>query len=126
MSLFKKKNSTVDTIDLPDLQRKGLLKRAQKIDKEESTSSDYIDLSNLASTQSNAQSISSQPQIPDLSFLSNLAGAGQSENQLSENQDQESSKELQHLKIKIEDIEYKMDALMDRLAKLETKLNLKS
>ena len=112
MGLFKKRSTTV--VDLTALQKSGTLQRSRAIAKNNSstTSNEFIDLTNSSQSISPASSTS-----PNLDFLSSLAGAS-AESENSENSNDNSH----HLKIKIEDLEYKLERLIERLEKVESKL----
>lgn len=127
MALFKKKDKSIEIIDLTELQRKGILQKSQQIEKNNeaiNSKEGYVDLSNLALTQSHAESISTQPkEIESPEFLSSLANIGANEDSAQITNQAESSKELNQLKLKMEDLEYKLDSFIERLTRLEEKLN---
>ena len=118
MGWFKKNKG--EFVDLTKLRDQGILRRSQDIaSKEDSVNlngEDIVDLSSNMDGVSNAGD-----------FLSNLAGVGSSN-------DKESSSVVENLrvarqgsvlgselKIKLEDIEYKLERFMERLDKLEEK-----
>lgn len=117
MSLFKKRSSTV--VDLTALQKSGTLQRARAIAKKDNaqtnTSQEFIDLTN-SSSESSTTSAS-----PNLDFLSSIASASATESQ-KENVEISASNDVNHLKNKIEDLEYKLQRLIERLGKVEDKL----
>ncbi|MDO8508087.1 MAG: hypothetical protein Q7S27_00215 [Nanoarchaeota archaeon] len=147
MPIFKKRSP--ELIDLSALQKKGTLQRSQKIAKSHSKSplnqDDVIDLTMF--NKSSQDSISmpqleptgsspsdspfSSPSSPLGDFLSNLASVNAvSETSIpqssslssSQVQSKESIHEVQALKNKLEDIEFKLDTFITRLQKLEEKL----
>lgn len=113
MGFLKKKEHGVDILDLTLLQKRGLLKRESA-----PTTSDVLDLRVPIATLSPP----SPPQMPtDVSpfgMLDSLAAVSQAP-QLSTNSP---TPELGALKIKLEDVEYKLERLLERLTLLEGKL----
>lgn len=128
MDWFKKKR---EVLDLTDMQKRGIFN--PKLDNE-INESDVLDLSNIGK---NSQSISEKSfDNSNFSFLGNLAGAGESSdssNSIS-NKSNSYTKELRrvresygtenHLKTKIEDIEYKIERLIERIEKLESRFGI--
>jgi hypothetical protein len=130
MSFFRKKSKEV--VDLTKLRESGVFQRSQEIAsrrKDNSSSSDVVDLSSSSSVPTEV--------IPDSGgndFLSALAGAGST----SVNSNATESRVVSRLKSaresnvgsvnamknKLEDMEYKFDRLMERLARIESKLDL--
>ena len=102
MAMFRKEG---DVLDLTNLQRRGILKKSQQIQttnsKSEVKSNDYLDISTPQQ--------SSNP----LSFLDSLANATPAPQQ---------SPDFSDIKVKIENFEYKLDRLMERLEAIEAKM----
>jgi len=101
----------IDFIDLPDLNRRKLINISEKKDEEVNITKDgFFDLSNKETTNTNT------PQIPqEENFLSNFASIGSSqpqENKVEAPQDQD-------LKWRIENLEYKLEQLMEKLSVIE-------
>src|SRR3989344_4922803 len=139
MPIFKKRGP--ELIDLTQLQKKGTLQRSQKIAKDNSknlsASEDIIDLT-IKKSEISIPTIQPSPsqEMPNLGdFLSNLASSNsQSETSIpsaflksaisthSLNLGKESSLDIQSLKIKLEDIEFKLDNFISRLNKIEEKI----
>ncbi|MBM3232914.1 hypothetical protein FJZ18_01975 [Candidatus Pacearchaeota archaeon] len=119
MGLFRKESG--DIIDFTMLQKRGLLK------KEEVPSSNvhidnrtgFIDLTPpIPSSQSPVTTNDNQPQ--DLfGFLESKSGDTSS----SSLPEPPQSKEFEHLKVKIDDLEYKIDRLLEKIAFLESKVS---
>ncbi len=106
MGLFRKKARDVD---LTKLEKIGVLKKSREIAlndlKIDVNKDKVVDLSSNASSES------------ALGFLSNLAGAGE------EIKRPNSEGDMQSLKVKIDDLEYKLDRFIERLSKIEDKLD---
>jgi hypothetical protein len=134
MSIFKKSEG-VDVLDFTRLQKKGLLKVPEQ--KAESNikvnSQGYVDLglSNLSNSNSASESAPSYPSPSSesngasaLGFLDSLASSSPSSSGSSEQQSyfgsspENNSLDLQGLKNKIEDLEYKMRMLEDKISKM--------
>jgi hypothetical protein len=107
MGLFKKRGS--DVIDLTDMQKRGILKSSEK--KEE----DFVDFS-----PSPVQTAPKE-EVNPFGFLDSLAGSAVSGT--GEPPIKNEDKQIQHLKVKIEDLEYKLDNFLDRLAEIEKKIH---
>ena len=105
MGLFRKKGQEV--LDLTELRDRGILQRSREIADREKIHSvnenKVIDLGDAPSVKNN-----------DFGFLDNLASAGI-------NNERTRGEGIEHLKIKIEDIEYKLERLIERLEKIEEK-----
>ncbi|MEK6843900.1 MAG: hypothetical protein AABX83_00580 [Nanoarchaeota archaeon] len=122
MSLFRKRTETV--VDLTVLQKSGTLQRARAIAKRDNAqtvaSNEFIDLTNSSQSNSSASPISSAS--PNLDFLSSIAGASTIEPIRESENSENSNDNVHHLKNKIEDLEYKLERLIERLGKVEDKL----
>ncbi len=115
MPLFKERGP--DVIDLVDLQKRGILKKSsQQIERRED---DFVDFSKQSSS-SPVQS--SSPSSFD--FLNSLASSASpsSPSSLSSSETTDST-QLSSLKVKLEDLEYKLDRFIDRIVALESKLS---
>ena len=129
-------------IDYTLLKKRGLLKiKEDEIQKKFKAEGGFIDFTafrNENSSQQQAQPASSSP-APNFDFLSNMAAAGAANNSQSVNplanldtfapstsaseiSGSVDAKELNAMKIKMDDIEYKIDKFIERLDKLEEKL----
>lgn len=118
MGLFKKKEPEI--IDLTELNKKGTLQRSRAIAQQQNAlSSNEGKIIDLTSSQSSSVSSSDSP----FSLLSSLAGAASDSTAYHSTTSLPSSSDIQSLKIKIEDIEYKLDRFIEKLAKLEEKLS---
>ncbi|MFH1425488.1 MAG: hypothetical protein ABIG28_02025 [archaeon] len=106
----------MDFIDIPELQRRGLLKKRFEAESEDETG--YVNLSS-ASVPSHATGSES---VNPLAFLDGLAGADSSSDLATGVSSEMSGSDIQDLKVKIEDFEYKVDRLSDKLALIESKL----
>ncbi len=128
MSWLKKRGD--DFIDLTEMQRKGILERARVKDRFSEREDRVVDLS-FAKKQ---VSVSSNGSVnPSLGFLDNLAHAASSNNEdrgtsyggFSENL-QEARKtrlaEFNEMKLKLNDLEFKLGKLMEKIEKIENKM----
>ncbi len=114
MTIFKKRGPEV--IDLTELQKKGTLQRSQKIAKINTRtlqSSDVVDLTSVLPRQISHETSSS----PLGDFLSNPT-----EQTIKTSQSISSIADTNAFKIKLEDLEFKLDNLISRLQKIEEKL----
>lgn len=132
MGLFGKD----EVVDYTLLAKKGLLKLPAEKKAEFKTEGDFVDLGSGADSGSSAcaQSASSSGSaMPDLGFLGSMASVGASQSSsagssseitpyYSENSSNAEPANVAHLKVKIEDMEYKMDRFIERIDKLEEKL----
>ena len=124
MSWFKKKRDNYDSIDFTELQKRKILK-------EKISSEGIIDMNSSASSVNSSSGSDS-----NFGFLSNLARAGSVK---SNNLDMTKSPsisdslrearrksmigtEINELRIKLEDNEYKLSNLVDKVRQLEEKL----
>lgn len=123
------KDMAGEYLDLTDLQKRGLLKIPKEKEEEISTKTDqegYVDLGGFGSNSGASSSSYGSPESDTsvsnamdspFGMLDSLASSAEpSPNVSSSNLD---NKEVQHLKVKIEDLEYKLDRFMERLEKLE-------
>ncbi len=104
-----------DVLDLTDLQKRGLLKKLpEKVEEAPKVNSQgYVELAGAQGSSSNSECSSS------------LAGAGTGNSEKSyfdssANSSNVDSVEFQGLKNKIDDLEYKLDRLMEKIAILES------
>jgi hypothetical protein len=123
MGLFRKKK---DVVDFTRLQKQGILDKV-KTEKTSTESSGFMDLGSSSNT-TNDEGASA------LSALSSLASAGTSESSEISTFSTPSytdrlkrarieSKQENEVKNKLDDMEYKMDRILERLAKLEDQSN---
>ena len=128
MTLFKKKG--VEIVDLTELQKKGILERSlarQRRDEMRGANENegFVDLSKFgtgAKSFDNSGGVASP-----LGFLDSLASANNSSGGVAENPHELGSfkdAEVNQLKIKIEDLEYKLERVLERLSELEKKEEL--
>ncbi len=109
-----------DVIDLPEMQRRGLIKFPEPeevIDEIDFTTSPVEEFSNLQSDDNPS---------PQSDFLSDFASIGASnsskEPEINSSQsDSEAIKLVNDLKWRLENTEYKMEQLIERLVKLESR-----
>jgi len=124
MGLFSKRRSEV--VDLSDMQRRGLLPTSPPPEADERGIVDFS-----KSSQTIPQS-SSTPTI-NMDFLSSLAGAGVNSSSANSGSVTDSlrdarkrnheSAEINELRLKLEDNEYKMRNMSDKIRELEEKIN---
>ncbi|MBS3088494.1 hypothetical protein J4402_01810 [Candidatus Pacearchaeota archaeon] len=110
MSLFKERGP--DVVDLVDLQKRGILKKSSQ--QPERHEDDFVDFSKQSSPQTAPPS--------SFDFLNSLASSAPSSSS-QEPQPQMSDSQVASLKVKLEDLEYKLDRFIDRIIALESKLN---
>ena len=111
MALFKKET---DFLDLTLLQKRGLLKI--KEEPGQNIENEYADLT--------PPTASVEPSAPSFDFLDSLAGTSNPPS-LQAPHSENSSADIQHLNVKLEDLEYKLERFLERIEKLELKLNSK-
>ncbi len=156
MGIFKKSGS-VDVLDIPSLQKKGILKRAgfEKYEAEMNKSdmpsgikvtSGFVDLTSFSdpsvpssgfATENNSplSSLSTPGMDSPFGMLDSLAQSASSNNGSYFNNDsnplsslstssssESSSSEVNALKLKIDDLEYKLGTLLEKLARIEEHL----
>ena len=159
MGIFKKSGS-VDVLDIPSLQKKGILKRAgfEKYEAEMNKSdmpsgikvtSGFVDLTSFSdpsvpssgfATENNSplSSLSTPGMDSPFGMLDSLAQSASSNNGSYFNNDSNplsslstsspfsssssSSSEVNALKLKIDDLEYKLGTLLEKLARIEEHL----
>ncbi len=110
MGLFKKRG---EFIDYTLLQKRGLLKVSEMKQSESVKSSNgFLDFTQTANSSANT---SSAPADSPFSFLDNAAQASAGNGT--------SHPDLNALKLKIEDIEYKIERLLERLSGIEYKID---
>jgi len=135
MGWFSKRG---EVVDLSDMKRRGLLPKNSFQDSESSGEDRIVDLSSMRNSSklnSSSSVSSSNSDSFGLGFLGSLAGAnvGSSSSVSSTGSEELRYTErlkraragtlsVEHLKTKIEDLEYKMDRLIERLRKVEDKL----
>ena len=132
MGWFRKRRGE-DVIDLTDLYKRGLLK-SQEVTEESTSDGDLVDFSSSGGVGGGESSSSSGSEgASALGFLSNLAGAGSSAGESSDpsygsytNKLKEARRsnlaEFNTMRIKLEDLEYKLDRFIERIDKMEEKL----
>ena len=100
----------MDYIDIPDLQRRGILKKKfEQVKPSVQTENGYVNLS--SSSNSNTNSPASSP----FDFLDSLASSASEQSPNIEKYSSSSTNELQDLKVQLENFEYKLDRLVDKL-----------
>ena len=108
----------MDYLDIPDLQRRGIIKKkAEKINSGVQTEDGYVKISpmNLSEEKSEAN---------PFSFLDNLASAStQTESASQFFPATNSSDDAKDMKVKFENFEYKLERLIDRLVEMERKFS---
>ena len=115
-----------DVIDFTALQKRGLIKKEEPKKSElQITKDGYINLSQNKEQEIISNEIS--PQNNPFDMLNSLAAAGnsaESENpfQTSQSAQQNSSIDFQHLSVKLDDLEYKLERLIDKIAEIEAKI----
>ncbi len=135
MPIFKKR--VPELIDITELQKKGTFQRSQRIAKNNSdldnNAQDVVDLTiKRPLTESSSVSTNESSALGD--FLSNLASVNSNSSSptieptatitSTKSTDflSDSSSHINALKIKLEDLEFKLDTFLNRLQKIEEKL----
>ena len=122
-----------DVIDLTELQRKGVLQRSQEVGKKmgeySKNENSVVDLSSFSRKQTNVENSGSET---GFGFLGNLAGAGNTDTSSTGDYGSYTEKlkvaragklaEFNNMKVKIEDLEYKLERMIERLERIETRL----
>lgn len=106
----------MEVIDYTFLKKRGLLKVPETNNEE-----DFVDLTSVKSND--IPSTNSSSAMSDFGFLSNMAsiGAGNETNTPSASSDSE----ISSLKIKLDNLEYKFERLIEKMEKIEGKLGCK-
>lgn len=103
----------VDFIDLPALQKRGIAIR-KEVSKETQNENSFVDLSQLNSKQPLQSSANT------FDFLDSLAGSASKQEESS--YFNRPNEDIQDFKVQIENFEYKLDRLTEKLALIESKL----
>ncbi len=127
MGLFGKD----EVIDYTLLAKKGLLKLPEKKKIELKTEGGFVDFTSMhsasesaaAETSAGLPAAGSAGSMPDMSFLGSLAGAGSSAESSSSTTLSASLPDISTIRIKIDDMEYKLDRFIERLDKIEEKIS---
>ncbi len=134
MGLFRKR---VDDVDLVEMQRKGILQKSRDIEERRGVNDGrVVDLRTFG------RAGSSTAQSSPLSFLDSLAGAASTNSPLTNNAEQNvfgnsgdsfteniraarESKlaEFNSVKVKLDDIDFKLQNLIERISVLEARMN---
>jgi hypothetical protein len=138
MAIFGKGD---DYVDYTLLKKKGILKLPEEKKLPIKSEGGFIDFTAFNTPETaNANNLAQETATPNFDFLNNMAAAGastpSSDNNVSPlaNFDaiqpasstsllSQDDKELNALKIKIDDMDYKLDRFIERIDKLEEKLN---
>ena len=114
--MFNKRGS-VDIIDLPDLYRRKLISIPESpLDQETQITKDgFFDLSISSQNTSNSQPIAKDSK-EETSFLNDFASIGSSnQNSQIEVKKENNSEEVSNLKWRIENLEYKLEQLIEKV-----------
>ena len=107
MGFFKKEG--LDVIDYTLLEKKGILKKTQQ-------KSDVLDFTNASSNTASSSSASSPTDFASFFGSPTANPASQASNSIPDS-------DVNALKIKLDDFEYKLEKLLERLASIESKLS---
>ena len=118
-----------EVIDFTALQKRGLIKKEEPKKSELQISKDgYINLSQKKEQEIVSSEIAPQNNNP-FDMLNSLASAGNADSeensqstQTTQQTSQVSSLDFQNLSVKLEDLEYKLERLMDKIAEIEAKI----
>ena len=143
MAWFSRKKSP-DVIDFTKLQKEGVLQRSQETRMRQATESesgviDFTQSQSFSSQNTGSASTSSDPGASALGFLSNLAGSGAANTSNDTGSHVEDASygsytdrlklarksklaEFNSMKIKLEDTEFKLNKVLERLDRVERKL----
>ncbi len=119
-----RRKSTIDVIDLTKLQESGILQKSLEIasmnERESLKSNEVIDFGRITSKENSTTGNNNM-----FGFLDNLAGVNSNNgmSNLKDNSNLGDNKLMDNLKIKIDDLEYKLERLMERLARIEEKFS---
>ncbi len=118
MSLFKKERG-VDVVDYTLLQKKGLLRRVPR------PAAPSPSLSPSPPSLSSSPATLSSESVSPFSFFDSVASSAATSSFSSDTSSSglQSGPDVGNLKIKVDDVEYKMERLLERLALIECKLN---
>ena len=109
-----------DYVDYTLLKKKGILKlKEEKLKSSLKTEGGFVDLTPL---RNEATSASSTNLTNNFGFLSDMASIGSSNSNSSNENVNVNESDLSALKIKIDDMEYKLERFIERIDKLEEKL----
>lgn len=123
MSFFRRNRG--DVIDFVELQKRGLLEAARAVEADSRipmSKEGIVDFSALANANSSSGgSVGSNSGGGFLGFLDSPSSSSDSSfsNSMS-NTNSNRGDEISHLKVKIEDLEFKLDRLMEKLARIES------
>lgn len=113
-----------DVIDFTALQKRGLIKKEEpKKSDIKITKDGYLALSEKKEQEIINSEVN--PASNPFDMLSSLASAGNSENPQSLMQQQSaqiSPEDIQNLAVKLDDLEYKLERLMEKIAEIENKM----
>jgi len=116
-----------DVIDFTALQKRGLIKKEEpKKSDLQMTKDGYINLSQRKEQEITSNEIALQNNNP-FDILNSLASAanstGEDENFITNQQPSPvQSIEFKHLSVKLDDLEYKIERLMEKIAEIEAKI----
>ncbi len=131
MGLFEEE---VDYVDYSLLKKKGLIKAQQDNLNSIKTDGGFIDFTSIKNeTQSSPANATSTetPTNNNFAFLADMAGVGSSSSTNNNNQTTQLEvdnnnlefKDVNSLKVKIDDMEYKLERFIERINKLEEQLS---
>ena len=108
----------MDYLDIPDLQRRGLLKKTvEKVSQGIQTEDGYVKIPQTTLREEKSE-------VSPFSFLDNLANAStQTESASQFFSATNSSDDAKDMKVKFENFEYKLERLIDRLVEMERKFS---
>lgn len=128
MGIFRKRSDSMDVIDLPMLEKRGLIKIPKRKNSGLKSRDGFLDFTDaraeniaLSRLTNSSSSSSAGSSGSPFNFLDSLAGAGNTGNSLSSSSSGDSSG-LNELKIKIEDLEYKLGRLLERIESMDSKM----
>lgn len=122
MSFFKKDGA--DVIDFTLLQKKGLLRES---DVDNSSGNEVLDLTKISTNSGISNGATSDVGNP-FDMLSSLASASSSTGPTypsSNSYPNSDNSDMQNLRVKLDDLEYKFERLMEKIGKLEDELREK-
>ncbi|MEM4271770.1 MAG: hypothetical protein QXD13_01635 [Candidatus Pacearchaeota archaeon] len=115
-------------VDYTLLKKKGILKVPEMGNTELRSDEGFVDVSAVmknAPSDVDNSNLNTSSATPDLGFLGDMAGIGSTNSATNITNDSSGpiNSDLSSMKVKIEDIEYKLDRLVDRLIKIEEKIS---
>ncbi|MEK6848059.1 MAG: hypothetical protein AABX65_00310 [Nanoarchaeota archaeon] len=120
MGFLRKKDSVPDLLDLTLLQKRGILQKSQQLQKQDELirENEVVDF-----TYKGLPDESASEAVNPLGFLDSLAKSASLSEPKALNFKM-SNTDIQSIRVKIDDLEYKLGRLLDKISLIESKLSL--